>query len=566
MLLNFIYVFLALIIIVILYGAWSRKRIYKQVDKLESKKIQLMNTPVTEELSKIKGLKMSGETEERFEEWREVWDEIVTLQLPDIEEKLFDIEELANKYRFSRARRYISFVDEELNKITSHIGDMVEEVEKLVESEQQNREEITVVRDLYDEVKKKLWAQKSTLSGSGASIERKLKELNGVFTTFEQQTEEGNYLQARELLLSLREDINVVSQIIDKVPQHLILIEKEIPNQLEELMQGLTEMEEDDYPIEHFSFKFQIKEMKSSLFALIPLVENLQLEKVEEPLETIQKQIDEIYEKLEHEAISRKHVDSVLPDIKERVERLPKQIEELKTETESVKLSYRISEEEDRSQLKIEKKLKDLLNKYVVIDDSIEEKKQTYTSIRVALDELSTNVEEVEKDIAECMKRLDHLRKDERSAEDAILELRNKLIYAQKHLKRSNLPGVPNTLLVQLDEAQKLLFSASDKLNEIPISMEEVVYKVDEAKEYVNQCVGKLNEVIEDAKLAESVIQYGNRYRRNNDEINIKLLQAEDCFRNYQYDEALEIATDAVKTFDPNVIENVKNYQPLQRT
>ena len=51
-------------------------------------------------MSKIKHLKMTGETEEFFERWREEWDEIVTAHLPKVEELLYDAEENADKYRF----------------------------------------------------------------------------------------------------------------------------------------------------------------------------------------------------------------------------------------------------------------------------------------------------------------------------------------------------------------------------------------------------------------------------------------------------------------------------------
>ncbi|KHF29194.1 Septation ring formation regulator EzrA [Anoxybacillus sp. BCO1] len=81
-----------------------RKRLYKQIDQLEQWKISLMNRPVPEEMAKIKALNMMGETEQLFEKWRNEWDDIVAVQLPNIEEKLFDIEEAVVKYRFMKAK------------------------------------------------------------------------------------------------------------------------------------------------------------------------------------------------------------------------------------------------------------------------------------------------------------------------------------------------------------------------------------------------------------------------------------------------------------------------------
>ncbi|MDG5787015.1 septation ring formation regulator EzrA [Evansella sp. AB-P1] len=552
-----IYGLILLIAVVVFYGAWSRKKIYKEVDRLEHEKIQLLNEPVTDELSRIKSLKMLGETEERFDQWRNSWDEIVTIQLPDIEEKLFDIEELANKYRFNKCKRLIKFVDEEFSNIKEHLQEMLEEIDQLVHSEEQNRQDIHEVKNFYHEVKKLLWAHRGTLGGTGITLDKQMKEVQELFNTFEIKTEEGNYLQARETLLQARNQLESLNELIQQVPQFLVQIEKEIPRQIEDLEKGLSELEEEGYSLEHFTFKFQIKDMKRRLFAILPLVENLKLEEVGEPIEIIQKEIDEIYEKLEYEVISKQIVLKEIPEIQERLGNLPFQFKKLRDDTETVKLSYRLSEEDDRKQLKMEKKLKDLSNQFSVILDAIEENKQTYTALRGIIQDFKASIEELEKEMQDVNDRLNHLRKDERTAAETISELRNKLIFGHKKLKKSNLPGVPESLLIELDEAEKNIYQASDKLNEIPLSMDEVLAKVDDATHHVERCVEKLLTILEEAALAESVIQYGNRYRRQYDNINISLLQAEDYFRNYQYKDALEIAVQAIEPVDPDVLEKV---------
>ncbi|ADU31500.1 septation ring formation regulator EzrA [Evansella cellulosilytica] len=559
-----VYGLVVLVLIIIGYGAWSRRRIYKEVDQLENKKIQLMNEPVTEELSKLKGLKMLGETEERFEQWREGWDEIVTLQLPDIEEKLFDIEESANKYRFGKARRISKFVNKELDKIKEHLSEMLDEVEHLVHSEEQNRQDIHEVKDYYQETKKKLWSQKGTLGGTGLTLERAMKELQLLFQGFEESTEQGNYLQARDLLIEIRSELDYFNDVMTKAPQYLVLIEKELPRQLEELETGIEEMEENGYNLEHFSFHLQINDMKRRLVALLPLLEGLKIGEIVEPLDEIQKEIDTIYDKLEYEALSKQLVDKELPFIEERVMRLPNIVEQLLEETERVKLSYKLSEDEDRNRLKIEKEKKDISHQLIVIVDSVKENNQSFTAIRSMMKEFSEKLQQLENEIEAAKERLSVLRSEERTAENRIYQLKEKLLYGKKKLKKSNIPGVPDGLLYELDEAEKALFFASDKLNEIPLAIEEVMMKVEDAEMHVDRCIDKLLLTIKEASQAESAIQYGNRYRRHSDEINIKLLQAEDLFRHYQYNEAFEWAVSAIEPIDPDVKEKLSSHHMLE--
>ncbi|UTR11401.1 septation ring formation regulator EzrA [Evansella sp. LMS18] len=558
-----IYASIVVFLFAIIYGAWSRKAIYKEVDRLENRKIQLMNEPVTEELSKIKSLKMSGETEERFEQWRKEWDEIVTVQLPDIEEKLFDIEESANKYRFNKGRRIARFVDEELNNLDTHLKEMFADVEQLVDSEEQNRQDIHNVKDLYQETKKKMWAQRGILGTAGANAEKRIQDLQELFTTFEEETEQGNYLQAREILLQLKEEIGFINEAMEKAPEFLVLLQRELPAQLQELERGFEEMEKEGYVLEHFSVKWQTEELKKQIGTLLPLAEALKLNEVAEPVESIQKNINEIYEKLEYEALSKQYSEKELPVLEQKLVAMSEQYEALIKEIETLKLSYRLTEEDDDNLLKTEKQFKALVNQYTVIKASAEEKKQSFTAIRKLIEEFNGKLAEAEKDMADRKEHLNHLRSDERDAGETIRQLRETLLSGRKKLNKSNLPGVPSELLGELEEAGKAVEEAAKKLNELPLSMDEIRMKVEEATNHVESCTELLNKTIEEASLAEQVIQFGNRYRNKYDELNIKLLQAESCFRQYQYEEALQTALKAVEKVEPNVLEKVSANREL---
>lgn len=93
-------------------------------------------------MSKIKHLKMTGETEEFFERWREEWDEIVTAHLPKVEELLYDAEENADKYRFKKANQVLVHIDDLLTAAESNIEGILREISDLVTSEEKAAERL----------------------------------------------------------------------------------------------------------------------------------------------------------------------------------------------------------------------------------------------------------------------------------------------------------------------------------------------------------------------------------------------------------------------------------------
>ena len=556
----FIYGVLAVFLAIIIYGALSRKRIYNEVDRLEAWKIQIMNKPITDEIAKIKGLNMSGETESKFESWRNKWDEIITLRLPDLEEKLFDVEEAANKYRFGKAKTLASDIANELNDIEVSLQEMMDEINLLIHSEEDNREQIDEIRSLFKDLKTYYSQNKGTLGTTAFAFETKMTEIEQTFQSFETATKEGNYFEAREILMVMKEEISHEKWKMDEVPKLLVHIESEIPSQLEEISQGIREMEEDGYILEHFSFKNDIRNLKKQLHKMLPFLEEGNIEAAAIPIGDMFKEIDQIYDTLEQEVLAKQYVITEIQTIKDEMSLFENEIIELKTEIETVKLSYHIPEEEIKLHLKLEKQMKELANKLKVIDDCIANKKQSYITIKKAIEQFTEELEERRSTLAECKESLNTLRKEELKAKETLNELKGKVREGQRLIKKSNIPGLPHSLLIKMEEAETSLVAANEKMEQIPLVIEDVNSSIEEALQSVNDMHGIITFTIEQALAAERVIQYGNRFRSSYTFIHNELQKAEELFRIYEYEEALQTAYNAIEQVDPNVVEKINSY------
>ena len=64
--------------------------------------------------------------------------------------------------------------------------------------------------------------------------------------------------------------------------------------------------------------------------------------------------------------------------------------------------------------------------------------------------------------------------------------------------------------------------------------------------------------MIENVLIIERLIQFGNRYRVTNHEVNECLLEAEDAFKKFRYVKALEDAAKAVEMIDPQAIKRIE--------
>lgn len=155
-----IYIIIGLILVgIVLYivGFFARKKYYTYIDKLESWKIEIMNRSAMEEVGKIKEVKMTGEAEECFEQWRKAWDRVISNDLPNVEEWLYDAEESVDKFRFSQAKEIFVKIEEGLKACETKIQKHVDQMQKVIESEEKNREEIQTIVETYKQLKKNYW-------------------------------------------------------------------------------------------------------------------------------------------------------------------------------------------------------------------------------------------------------------------------------------------------------------------------------------------------------------------------------------------------------------------------
>ncbi|MGA4719096.1 septation ring formation regulator EzrA [Fictibacillus nanhaiensis] len=555
-----IYIVIAIVtfLALILYGAMSRRRVYKEIDRLEAWKMQIMNRPLTEEISKVKGMAMIGETEEKFEMWRQEWDEMVTTQLPNLEEDLFDAEEYTDKYRFKKAKSILAGVSQSLEKIDLRIKEITSEINELVTSEELNREEIVEAKEKLQETKKYYLTHIRALGQTAPIFDKELDEIKALIESFESLTVQGSHLEARQRLVESLNRISDCKTKMQGVPELLVILQSDIPNSLKELSVGFTEMEQQGYVLHHIGIEKEISSLKDLNDQALNKVLELELESAQKDMdETVQK-MDQLYEMLENEVHSKQFVISEREVFFSNIQDLHDRIENLKQETQIVSSTYLIEQNEAEMQKKIEKLFHKLQSRFLIIEDSIDEKRESYSVIREMMEEMQKQMEELQRSQKVYEEMLHNLRKDELETKQSLRGLRKKLLEARRMVQKSNLPGLPEHYLITIGKAEEYIIEVSKKLDEKPLEMSDVSYVLNKAHEAVNEGYDETSKMIENAFLAEKLIQYGNRFRSSYQSVSVRLIEAEIAFRNYQYEDALEIAASAIESVRPGILKEME--------
>lgn len=546
------------IIALIIIGLLLRKRVYDKVDKLESWKMDIMNRNIAAELSRMKELNLSGETEEKFESWRKRWDSIITTELGDIEELLYDAEHSADRYRFKSTKKLTVEIEHQLNEIENDLDQILKQLNELLETEEESRKGIEQIRPKIEELRTHILHNHLDFSRAEVRFEIEFDELSQMVETYDELIENGEYAKGKELVDELKERMEKIEEDIEQFPQLYKQCKIELPRELDELYEGIKEMKESEYRLDHLGLEKEINEYQTRLLDCVHMLEKTGTEKVIPVIPEIEDRIKEMYDLLEKEAIAKNFVESKVSNFSQSLNEFQEQFNETKAEVEELKQAYYFEDNDLESYLSIEKTFNLIQSNFTKLEKDVKDKEKPHSKLRSILESLMEQLEEVKDDHEKFLQRIETLRKDEHEAREHIEEMRRQIYDTNRKLRRSNIPGVPTFIWTLLEEATSKNDHVLKVLDNQPIDISNLRKTLLEAKEAVERAINETDNVIEQAFLTERVIQYANRYRSMSPTLAEKLSESEELFRKSDYELALELAAKAVEEVEPGALKRIE--------
>ena len=553
----FIIPIIALIILTIIAFLFRRKHI-RRIAKLEEEKHKIQHEPIFEEMTKIKQLNMTGETEEKFERWRHEWTEVMDIHMIEIDSLLFDAEDFVDRFQFGKATKIEKTIEEKILACEKQMTQILNELNELVGSEEKNRIEMELLKEQHRVARKKVLAHQYSFGKAIKPLEDELESFNPKFEEYDELTENGNYLQAREIVITQSEKGESLFLIIDQIPSLLTELQNKIPASIRELRNGSQGMEDQSYYLQHLELPKKLGEIEKTLDTLITNIEKLQIEAIQEDINEINDKIDSYYDALEQEVIAKQFVSDNYLAIAEKLANVSKLTKVTSEEAALVQESYQLNEEDSEIPTEAMDQLEKLTKRFELLSIRIEEEASAASSLKEELEEVETELDQIASTRESFASRINNLRIDENSVRKEINELTKKLQDVERSLYKGNIPGIPDEMDARLEEAEEQIYIVNQSLEEVPLNMNLVNNYLENAKQSLETVSGKVEELLENVMLTEWIIQYGNRYRTSNEEVHKRLLEAETSFREFRYEKALEEAATAVEDVEPGAMKRIE--------
>lgn len=434
---------------------------------------------------------------------------------------------------------------------------MLEEVDAWVTSDEENQTEFALLTEDLRKERQNFRTHYTSLGKATNFLEQAFQEIESSVVKYEEATNNGDYGQARQLILDAREQLDETQEKIAKIPDWRTTLKTQVPRNLNEVELGIAEMEKQGYILEHFSLQDEISALRKQAEEELRNIERDQLADTPQTITHIHDRIDEIYVLLEKEVQARATIIEERKQIEADLAHVEEAVAALKKEAEIVSLSYRIDDVDLKTKLTLGNKVEKLNARFMLVEEEIDKQEQSYSILLKALSEIKESVTQLKKLNEESMAMLKKLRKDELEAQEKIATLKQQLFHARRLIQRHNLPGLSDEYLILFDEASEHLYDVEEQLSKKPLDIPAMNYALEKAIEVCEKCLLMIEELVETALLSEKVIQYGNRFRSQYPFVEKALIEAEAAFRRYDYEASLEIAGRALQKVDSDTFKQL---------
>lgn len=549
------YIFTIAIIILILsfIDKKDKKKYQNEISELEREKNLIISASIMSELNKVEPLVNNEEMGEVYTEWQKRFQEIKDVEVPKITDQLLEIEELFEEKNYKELKAKLAQTELDVYYIKTKSNFLLEEIRGITLSEERNRATITKLKSHYREILNKYQKEKNNYKIIAAPLDLQFENVDKLFSAFEMAMEKNAYQEVGKIVKAIDDVIGNLEVVIEEAPAIIAMGKVLIPKKMKEINTIYEKMKKDGYNLDFLNLPYNITESNKKIADIFQRLNVLNIEDSTFELRTMTDYFDSLYNDFDKERISRKIFDDYQRSILMKVTKLAKINTNLLRKLDDIKYSYDLTDEDVAIIDVIKNELEEIRTHYDEVVEMHRTHNYSFSHLAKEMEMLNVKLTRTEEKLDTALRTLGSLKEDELRAREQLDEIRNILNKSKDLMKSYKLPVVPEKYFVELSEATEAITNMVKELEKTPISIKVLNTRVDTARDLVLKLYNTTKETIKTAKMAETAIVYGNRYRPVNTSVDAGLTKAEHSFLKGNFKSSLENAIAAINIVEPGI-------------
>ena len=533
------------------------------IASLEERKQSLFGLPVNEEVEAVKNLHLIGQSQTTFREWNQKWVDLSLNSFSDIENHIFEAEDLNDSFKFISAKHEIDNVESQLNLVEEDINAIREALAVLKEQEEKNSARVKHALDLYETLQASISEKEDNFGSTMPEIEKQLKNIEAEFSQFVTLNSTGDPVEASEVLDRAEEHTIALGQISEQIPAIVAKLEDDFPDQLDDLEQGYRRLLEQNYHFAEKDIEARFQEVRDAIRANSSELVTLNLDRARDENEHIQEKIDSLYELFEREIAAHKAAlkdSKIIPDY---LAHAKANNEKLEHEIKRLSHKYILNDNENLSLRSFTKNLEEIEQETLPIVEVFDNQDKPFSELQLIFDRTLKTLDAIEEGQMQVFEHVKNIEQIESVARQSLDQYINRLHSIKRYMEKRNLPGIPQDFLSAFFTTSKQLEVLIDELSRGRIDIEAVSRLTDVATAAIANLEEATYQVVQNATLTEQLLQYSNRYRSFEPSVQSSFEHALHLFEvDNNYQASFDEISYALETVEPGVTDRfVSSYE-----
>lgn len=552
-----------LVIIAYLVGVIVRKRNDSLIASLEERKQSLFGLPVNEEVEAVKNLHLIGQSQTTFREWNQKWVDLSLNSFSDIENHIFEAEDLNDSFKFISAKHEIDNVESQLNLVEEDINAIREALAVLKEQEEKNSARVKHALDLYETLQASISEKEDNFGSTMPEIEKQLKNIEAEFSQFVTLNSTGDPVEASEVLDRAEEHTIALGQISEQIPAIVAKLEDDFPDQLDDLEQGYRRLLEQNYHFAEKDIEARFQEVRDAIRANSSELVTLNLDRARDENEHIQEKSIHYMNCLNVKLLPAKAAlkdSKIIPDY---LAHAKANNEKLEHEIKRLSHKYILNDNENLSLRSFTKNLEEIEQETLPIVEVFDNQDKPFSELQLIFDRTLKTLDAIEEGQMQVFEHVKNIEQIESVARQSLDQYINRLHSIKRYMEKRNLPGIPQDFLSAFFTTSKQLEVLIDELSRGRIDIEAVSRLTDVATAAIANLEEATYQVVQNATLTEQLLQYSNRYRSFEPSVQSSFEHALHLFEvDNNYQASFDEISYALETVEPGVTDRfVSSYE-----
>ena len=525
----------------------TSKKYKNKINELDVNKNQLINVKILSEITKVRNMVKTDNLKHKLDDWDKTFNYIKEERLPKITDDISDVDFMIDKRDYESAIKKMADIEIEIEKLKRKSDKLINEIQIITNSEERNRALITKLKVEYREIYGKFSRNEKEYGELRDIIQGEFNKIDDKFLAFEDAMDQNDYVEVEKIVVIIEEDLAVLKNIVDNIAAVLLMATVLVPSKVEEAKVMYARMIRDGYPLDYLNVEYNLEEIQKKLETIMDDIRGLKIEDANVELRTILDYFSSLFEDFDKEKECKDSFKEGCKKFRYKLEKINKVVYDIYVQIDDIKVTYDLTEEEINRFSTLNRNLEDINDCFKLLLEHGKSKTFAYSHLYDELDGLNIKLSRLQDDLDYQLKSITSMQDDEFRAKEQLATIQDLLRKSKLKLKDYKLPVIPSSYYVELKEAQDAIREIVKELDKKPIVIKILNIRVDTARDLVFKIYNKTNDMIKVSQMSENMIIYGNRYRSTNSHIDQELEKATTLFYKGQYEQSLEMASNAVK-------------------